>query len=126
MDDRRIDTRLHAREIASLTLVSSPGAPELETQTFHGITRDVSNGGLGLRLHANVPIGSRISVKLRSSDPKGLYRRVGSVVWKEDVQDDIVLSHQLGIRFSPNGPDDEKAWKSMMARRLQFACAQTA
>ena len=114
--DRRINTRFAQKGSIALTCLSSPGNLDLEHRTIHCITGDVSFGGVNFRSYRHVPAGSTVELTYQAFDSDKTLRRRGEVAWSKDEQEDIIVSHSVGVRFAPDNSSDRDAWRSMIEK----------
>ena len=122
MTERRTEDRIDTRERITVTFVSAPGAPHLEHHTFHCTMSDVSYGGLNFRTYTDVPVGTAVDISLRSHDSATAIRQKGTVVWSKGVQEDIIVSHSLGVRFAQRAIRDDP-WGHLVSHQAALAVA---
>ena len=124
MMNRRREQRIPARDRIVVTLLSSPGAPHMEHQTLHCTMHDASFGGLNFGTYTYVPVGTTVDISVRTEDTGATLRRSGTVVWEQDVQEDIVVSHRMGVRLAPLAPTGAHQWRRLVEglQVLSAAC----
>jgi len=82
---------------------------------------DVSLGGLNVGTYTYVPPQTVVDVSVRTEDTGAPLRRTGVVVWEEKHQEEIVVSHRLGIRLAPVSAPVANTWMRSLGN-LQAAC----
>lgn len=117
MKDRRTAPRLPVRDRAEVTCRLAPGVPTLEQHTIHCITRDVSFGGLNIRTYTHLPQGTTLDITFRSSDSDATFHHAGRVAWSHDLQEDIIVSHCVGVEFTGAARQDKQQWRRMISEK---------
>lgn len=120
--EKRETPRLEEKNRVTVTVLSSPEAPEIERKSFYCWTHDLSEGGLKFAVHSHVPIGAVL--KLEVAFIKGareVFRHIGRVMWEQEFDDEGVVSSWLGVKFTETlgGKERLSEWASVISDRLQ-------
>jgi 3-methyladenine DNA glycosylase Mpg len=84
--------------------------------------QDVSVGGLNVRTYTHIPTRTVVDVSVRTEDTGAQLRRTGVVVWEEKNQEDIVVSHRLGIRLAPVPAPVANTWLRRLCSPQAVCC----
>lgn len=122
---RTADGRAHARVASSgsvvVTVLSSPDVPELRNKVFFCSTRDLSVGGLRLRMQVPVPPASILGLLVAMSDPIGAFRHIGRVAWTRRLPEGAAFA--VGVEFTDTPRATRMAWRDAVGRRLRGPAA---
>jgi len=114
--NRRTDPRILEANSVAVTILESPGAPQLENETLFCSTEDVSVGGVKLRSRVSPPIDSRLKLLVALGTPLCSFTHAGRVAWlgKRDENGRV----EMGVEFTDT-PDDVLAqWREVIEHRL--------
>jgi len=106
MKDRRRDIRLMEENKVVVSLMTGeirPGVPLV----YHGLTRDISMGGIRLMTSAPLEPGARVRVDITLGRTRKRVRAVAEVRWLRDLYGGEVF--EAGLHFVGLDPDDEFA-----------------
>ncbi len=119
--EKRKSPRIEERNKVTITVLSSPEAPEIERKTFYCWTHDLSEGGLKFTVHSRVPIGAVL--KLEVVFIKGsqtVFRHIGRVMWEQEFEENDIISNWLGVKFTETLGGEERLaeWKQIIREKL--------
>jgi hypothetical protein len=116
--DNRVHPRLYEQDAVAVTVLSAPGAVELENRTFYCSTNDVSVSGLNFSVHSLVPVTSRLKLQVELTEPLATFRHVGRVVWARHIDHDVVLSYRIGVEISETLDNRSSDWAATIRHRI--------
>ncbi len=118
--EKRKSPRLEERDKVTVTVLSSPDAPEIEHKKFHCWTQDLSDGGLKFKAHSHVPIGASVRVEVLFLSNGAVFRHIGKVMWEQEFDEEGLMASELGIKFTKTigGDDQLESWKTAIKSRL--------
>ena len=122
-EDKRETPRLEERNKVTVTVLSSPEAPEIERKNFHCWTRDLSVGGLKFTVHSHVPIGAVLKLEVSFMTEGGeAFRHIGKVMWEQEFEEDGIISSWLGVKFTETLGGDArlKDWERIINDKLEI------
>jgi uncharacterized protein (TIGR02266 family) len=105
--ERRADPRIPVE-----TDVTLGGQGRLQT----GVSLDVSMGGLFVAAYAPMPVGTRVSLRLRL--PTGSVMGAGTVRWVRDARPGRIAG--MGIEFTEIGDEDRETLRRFCGNRPRF------
>lgn len=106
MKDKRRDIRLIEENKVVVSLMTGEvrtGVPV----AYHGLTRDISMGGIRLMTSAPLEPGARVRVDITLGRSRKRVRAVAEVRWLRDLYGGEVF--EAGLQFVGLDPDDEFA-----------------
>jgi hypothetical protein len=106
------ERRKHPRHIKGIRVILRARVPGSEggvagTQICAGTTRNVSVGGLRLRVDRPFLLGTPLVLTLAWDDPPGAFELQGRVVWVRGTE---AAPSEIGVRFTPGDPQRWNAW----------------
>jgi hypothetical protein len=121
IEKRRLP-RLEECDKVTVTVLSSPNAPQIEHKKFHCWTQDLSEGGLKFKAHSYVPIGTTVNVEVLFLSDSVVFRHLGRVVWEREVNEEGLLVSELGVKFTKiiGGEDQLESWKEAIKSKLEL------
>jgi hypothetical protein len=120
--EKRVEERIEERDKVTVTVLSSPEAPEIERKNFHCWTRDLSGSGLKFTVHTHVPIGAVLKLEVTFvEDPCETFRHIGKVMWAREFDDNGVISSWLGVKFAETLGGDKRLqdWERIINERIE-------
>ncbi len=115
--ERRAHPRISEKNSVAVKVLSCPDDPSLVKKVFFCATEDLSVGGVKLQLSKEVPVGTRLELRVAVSRPYVSFRHVGRVVWVK--KQDMELPYATGIQFSSPPGDGRTVWKQFIADKLK-------
>jgi len=122
-EDKRETPRLEERNKVTVTVLSSPEAPEIERKNFYCWTRDLSVGGLKFTVHTHVPIGAVLKLEVSFISEAGeVFRHIGRVMWEQEFEEDGIISSWLGVKFTETLGGDARLrdWENIIREKLEI------
>ena len=119
-EDRRQYPRVPERSRVTVTVLSAPDAPEIESRSFFCWTSDLSVGGLKFCVHSPVPVGSLLKLEVRLENPFEMFLHFGKVMWEQEIKDEDLVSVWLGVRISETlgGEARMAVWRRCLESKL--------
>ena len=120
--EKRNSPRLEERSKVTVTVLSSPEAPEIERKSFYCWTHDLSEGGLKFTVHTHVPIGAVLKLEVVFiKGSKDVFRHIGRVMWEQEFEEEGVISNWLGVKFTETLGGEERIaeWASIIYDKPQ-------
>lgn len=113
VDERRLHPRFEERSRVTVTVLSAPEVPQIESRSYYCWTRDLSAGGMRFCVHSRVPVGAILKLEVVFDDPQEIFRHIGKVMWEQEFSDDGVTSNWLGVQITETlgGEPRFTAWK---------------
>ncbi len=99
-EDRRQHPRFEERNRVTVTVLSAPDVPQIESYSYYCWTRDLSVGGMRFCVHSRVPVGSILKLEVMFDDPRDVFRHIGKVMWVQEFEDDGLISNWLGVQIT--------------------------
>jgi hypothetical protein len=116
MKDQRVYPRFDERDVIGITVVSDPEDSGLAGQTFFGLSRDLSEGGLSFSAHIGPSVDTILKLTVAFSAParsiKGL---LGRVAWVQKIPHGN--RHIIGVDLSESSDDCLAKWRENMEER---------
>jgi hypothetical protein len=111
--DRRVHPRFEERSRVTVSVLSAPDAPHIESRSYYCWTRDLSAGGMRFCVHSRVPIGAILKLEVLFDDRREVFRHIGKVMWAQEFNDDGVISNWLGVQITETLGGDARfgIWK---------------
>ncbi|HBA84423.1 MAG TPA: hypothetical protein DCZ95_10050 [Verrucomicrobia bacterium] len=114
--ERRIHPRIYENNSVAVTIVSAPEAPSLVKKVFFCTTQDLSAGGMRFNVSADVPVGTRLEMRVAVKSPSGAFKHVGRVVWVKEASG--IQPYSVGVEFTDTPATTLAAWKDLVAMKL--------
>jgi len=113
VDDRREHPRFEERNRVTVTVLSAPDVPQIESRSYYCWTRDLSAGGMRFCVHSRVPVGAILKLEVMFDESQDLFRHIGKVMWEQEFNDDGVISNWLGVQITETLGGDARfaIWK---------------
>ncbi len=113
VDERRQHPRFEERSRVTVTVLSAPAVPQIESRSYFCWTRDLSAMGMRFCVHSRVPMGAILKLEVAFDDPREIFRHIGKVMWEQEFNDDGVISNWLGVQITETlgGNARSVAWK---------------
>jgi len=108
MSERRVDVRVDRTDSVAVTVVSAPGAEQLNGRTFFCLTADVSEGGIRLNMDTRVPGSTLMDIRVAFSDPLQSFKHRGRVVWVSEMAE--VVRYAVGIELLDRNSPEMQHW----------------
>ncbi len=120
ISDQRVHPRLEERNRVTVTVLSSPEAPEIERKSFYCWTHDLSVGGLKFCVHSHVPMGAILKLEVVFTEPIEIFRHIGQVMWEQEFEEEGILSSWLGVKFTETlgGDIRHSVWSDILESKL--------
>jgi len=121
-DDKRETPRLEEKNRVTVTVLSSPEAPDIERKSFYCWTHDLSEGGLKFAVHTHVPIGAVLKLEVAFiQGTNEVFRHIGRVMWEQDFDDEGIISSWLGVKFTETLGGEERLneWARVIGEKLK-------
>lgn len=99
-EDRREHPRFEERNRVTVTVLSAPDVPQIESHSFYCWTRDLSAGGMRFLVHSRVPVGSILKLEVMFDTPHEVFRHIGKVMWAQEFVEDGVRANWLGVQIT--------------------------
>jgi Tfp pilus assembly protein PilZ len=93
----------------------APSAPCLEGEVFWCTTRDLSAGGLRMVVHSQVPIGTKVRLRVVFTEPPAEFEHLSHVVWSTTKCVDIVHTYSIGLEFSSTDGQSDYKWSDLIS-----------
>jgi hypothetical protein len=122
--DRRTHPRFEERSRVTVTVLSAPDVPHIESRSYYCWTRDLSAEGMRFCVHSRVPMGSILKLEVMFDDPREVFRHIGKVMWAQEFNDDGVISNWLGVQITETLGGDARCgiWKVCIESKPPAAC----
>jgi len=117
MQEQRAHPRLESRDSVVITVLSAPDAPSLEHHQFFCSAKDLSVAGIRFCVHTEVPVGALLELRVDLAAPPDVFRHVGRVIWTQDVEEDLVLSHLIGVAIDKPLGGRTGNWADMLRKK---------
>ncbi len=115
-EERRRHPRMFCGDRLSVQLLAASDEPTPQGKTMASDARDVSAGGLCLRVDRQLPVGSSLDLWIRVAGRSGTFLLRGKVKWVNENADGDYL---MGIEFLEKPSGDTGEWLSMIEGELQ-------
>ncbi len=105
----------------TVTVLSSPEAPEIERKSFYCLTHDLSVGGLKFAVHSHVPVGAVLKLEVVFQDnSEGGFQHIGRVMWEQEFDENGIISSWLGVKFTETlgGKARLMEWERVIEEKL--------
>lgn len=119
MNERRKFQRVLEEVEVTITVQSSPEAPDMEGKVFPFKSVDISLGGLKLWVDIPVPIGASLELDIVFDHTPEKYRHTGNVAWVW-VGEGLIEWHNIGIEFDELESPQFEAWESAVLVLLEM------
>ncbi len=98
-DNRRQYMRFEDRRRVTVTVLSAPDSPQIESRNYFCLTRDLSAGGLRFCVHSRVPVGTILKLEIMFDE--------------QEFIDTDVTSNWLGVQITETlgGESRSARWK---------------
>ncbi len=118
--EQREFPRIEERNRVTVTVLSAPEAPEIESKSFYCWTHDLSVGGLKFCVHSHVPMGAILKLEVVFTDPHETFRHIGQVMWEQEFEEEGILSSWLGVKFTEmlGGDFRQAVWATILETKL--------
>ncbi len=120
-EEKRKAPRLEEKNRVTVTVLSSPEAPEIESKSFYCWTHDLSEGGLKFAVHTHVPIGAllKLEVVFLGGSKDGFLHN-GNVMWEQEFNEEGIVSNWLGVKFTETlgGAERLAEWSQIIGEKL--------
>lgn len=98
--DRRQYPRVEERNRVTVTVLSAPDVPQIESRSYYCWTRDLSAGGMRFCVHSRVPVGAIVKLEVLFDDPRETFWHIGKVMWVEEFDEEGIVSNWLGVKIT--------------------------
>src|SRR5262245_59629176 len=103
MVNRRLHPRIEYHERVEIKLHHVDGHPDLKDKNLLGLSADISEGGVGLRLDKSLPVGTELKLRIFIPDPPSAFMHRGVVRWT--LKDEEGKNFFIGIEFAGASPE---------------------
>ena len=117
MVNRRQHPRIEYRQKVEIKLYSVEGHPELTDKMIIGHTADISEGGLGIRIDKQIPVGTAVKLRIFVVDPPSAFLQQGTVRWA--LQEEGGWRCFVGVEFTGSSPEHMEEWLRLV-RHIAF------
>ena len=117
MQERRRDKRIDERKQVAITVLAAPEARELEGRTFFCPTEDLSVSGLRLKVHAAIPKGAALALRVAFASPLKAFRLIGRSAWSRDTDEGSLC--EIGVEFRECPVKVLSEWSDTVSGLLQ-------
>lgn len=107
---------MEEQESVAVTIVSVPGSPDMENNTFFCTTEDLSAGGVKMYADRHVPRGSVVELRVAFSQPLRAFKHRGRVAWVKEVEGEG--RYTMGVEFVDSDAGPMTQWRDVMRQRL--------
>ena len=114
--ERRIHPRIRDNGSVVVTILSAPEAPSLVKKVFFCTTEDLSLSGMRFHAPADVPVNTRLEMRVAVKNPTGAYKHVGRVVWVKVLEG--AQPYAVGVQFTDSTATTLSAWKDLVTMKL--------
>lgn len=111
-EDRREHPRFEERNRVTVTVLSAPDVPQIESHSYFCWTRDLSAGGMRFCVHSRVPVGAILKLEVMFDTPHEIFHHIGKVMWAQEFAEGGVSSSWLGVQITETlgGEDRSAVW----------------
>lgn len=117
MVNRRQHPRIEFHQKVEIKLYHVDGHPDLAGQTLVGQSSDISEGGVGIRLPRDIPVGTEMKLRVFVMDPPSAFIHRAAVRWV--LGDEKRTNFFIGVEFIGSSPEHMSEWRDLV-RHLAF------
>lgn len=123
--NRRTDPRFEDRSRVTVTVLSAPDAPLVESHHYFCWMRDLSVTGMRFCVHSRVPVDAILKLEVTFEDPREQFLHIGIVMWEKEFVDEGIVSNWIGVKITETdgGTARFNVWKDCVEKNV---CWRTA